>query len=69
MPYSGERELVESASSRKTEHQVERWSCHPTVKNSDSELFLSKRDTGTKMEKRWKERPKLGSISSGGSKT
>ena len=32
MAYSGERELVESTSSRKTGHQVEGWGCHPTVK-------------------------------------
>ena len=56
MPYSGERELVESISSRKTGHQVEGWGCYPTVKNSDSELFLSKRTTGTKMEKGLRER-------------
>ena len=67
MPNSGERELVESTSSRKTGHQVEEWGCHPTVKNSDPELFLSKGTTGTKMEKRQKERrssdrPNLGSI-------
>ena len=48
MLYSGERELVESTSSRKTEHQVEGWSCHHTVKNSDPELFLSEKTAGTK---------------------
>jgi hypothetical protein len=53
---SGERELVESISSRKTEHQVEGWVGHPTVKNSDSELFLSKRTAETKVEKRLRER-------------
>ena len=68
MPYSGERELVESTSSRKTGHQVEGWGCHPTVKNSDPELFLSERTAGTKMEKslrkrRSSDRPKLGSSS------
>ena len=68
---SGERELIESMSSRKTGHQVEGWGCHPTVKNSDPELFLSKRTAGTKI-KRLKERqsndsdsPNLGSISWG----
>jgi hypothetical protein len=49
MPYSGERELVESISSRKTGgHQVEAWGCHPTVKYSDLDLFLSERTTCTK---------------------
>jgi hypothetical protein len=65
MPYSGERELVESTSSRKTGHQVEGWGCHPIVKNCDPEF---KRTAGTKMEKRLRERrssdqPNLGSIS------
>jgi hypothetical protein len=32
MPNSGERELVESTSSRKSEHQLEGWGWHPTVK-------------------------------------
>ena len=69
-PNSWEKELVEPTSSRKTGHQVEGWGCHPTVKNSDPELFLSKRTAGTKMEKRLKERwfnvqPNLGSISWG----
>jgi hypothetical protein len=56
MPYSGERELVESTSSRKTEHQAEGRGCHHTVKHSDSELFLSERTAGTKMEKSLRER-------------
>ena len=48
------------------------YGCHPTVKNFDPELFLSKRTAGTKMEKRLKERkssdlPNLGPISRGGS--
>ena len=47
---------------------MERWGCHPIVKNSDPELFLSKRTAETKMEKRLRERrssdqPNLGSIS------
>jgi hypothetical protein len=52
MPNSGERELVQSTSIRKIGHQVERWGFHPTIKNSDPELILSKRNAGTKMEKR-----------------
>jgi hypothetical protein len=63
---SGERELVESTSNRKTGHQVEGWGCHPTVKNSDSELFLSKGTAGKNMEKslgKRNDRPNLGSSS------
>jgi hypothetical protein len=65
MPYSGEKELVESTSSRKTGHQVEGSGCHSLVKNSDPELFLSERTVGTKMEKSPRkesssDRPKLG---------
>jgi hypothetical protein len=56
MPYSGERKLVEPTSSKKTGHQVEGWGCHPTVKHSDTELFLAERITGTKMEKRLRKR-------------
>jgi hypothetical protein len=55
----------------KTSGLETRWGCHPTVKNSDPELFLSERTARTKMEKnlskrRSSDRPKLGS-SSGGS--
>jgi hypothetical protein len=73
MPISGERKRVESSSNRQAEHQVEGWSCHPTVKNSDPEFFLSKRTVRTKIERRLRERrssvqPNLGSISMEGSK-
>jgi len=70
MLYSGEKELVEFSSSRKTRHQVERWCCYPTVKNSDPELFLSQRTSGTKIEKslRKRNRPKWGSSLGGGPK-
>jgi hypothetical protein len=56
IPYSGERKLVEPTFSGKTGHQVEGWGCHPTVKNSDPELFLSERTARTKMEMRLRER-------------
>jgi hypothetical protein len=51
MPYNGEREFVESTSSRKTGYQVrdEAASCHPTVKK-----FLSKRTAQTKFKKKKK---------------
>ena len=73
MPKSGERELVESTSSTKTEQQVDVWGCIPAVKSSDPELSLSEGTAGTNMEKRLRERrssdqPKLGSISREGSK-
>jgi hypothetical protein len=69
---SGERELRDFTSNRKTKYQVEEWTYHSTVK-TDPELFLSKRTTGIKMEKRLRERrssdwPELGSISRVGSK-
>jgi hypothetical protein len=68
MPYSEEMELVESTSSRKTGHQVKGWVYHPTVKNSDPELYLCKRTAGTKnkknqRERRSSDRPKFGSRS------
>ena len=72
MPNSGERELVESTSNRKTGHQVEGRGCNPIVKNSDPELFLSGRNAGTKMDKSLRKRSSdksdLGSSSGGGPK-
>ena len=52
MPYSGNRELVESTSSRKTWHQEV---AIPQSK-TDPELLLSERTAGTKMEKRLRKR-------------
>jgi hypothetical protein len=49
MAYSGERELVESTSSRKTGHQVEGGVAISQSK-TDPELCLFKRNAGTKME-------------------
>jgi hypothetical protein len=51
MPYSGERELIESTSNKKIGHQVEGWGWHPTVKNSSPELFLSEKN-GEEHEKK-----------------
>jgi hypothetical protein len=72
MPNRRERELVESTSNRKIGHQMEGWDCHPTVKNFDPELFLSKRTARTKMKKRRGRRssdlPKSRPISREGSK-
>jgi hypothetical protein len=48
MSYTGERELIESTSSRKTGHEVRDGVAIPTVKNSDRELFLFERTAGTK---------------------
>jgi len=51
MSNSRERKHVGSTSSRKAGYQVEGWGCHPTVKHTDPELFLSERTAGSNMEK------------------
>ena len=43
--FSGDREVIESTSSRKTGHAVEVCYCYPTVKYSNPELFLSNKQT------------------------
>jgi len=73
MPYSVERELVESTSSRKTGHQTEGWSYHSTLKMSDPELSQSERTAGTNIEKRLRrkrssDKPNFWSIPKGASK-
>jgi hypothetical protein len=58
-PMAGRRNLM---SSRKTGHQVEGCGCHPTIKHSDPEFFLSEKTAGTKIEKKTKKkRPVTGS--------
>jgi hypothetical protein len=57
MPNSGEREPKETTSSRNTGPPGNRWSHPSTFKISDPELFLSKRNEGTKVEQRLKEWP------------
>ena len=68
MTNSGEREHVESTYSIMTGHYMDGWDCHPKVKNSDPELFLSNRTSETKKEKRlrgrrFSDQNKLGSFS------
>ena len=56
IPNSEEMVLLESTSRRKIGHQVEGWGCYATVKNSDPEIFLSKKTSAeTKMEKKLRE--------------
>ena len=73
MLHGGEKKLVETTTSGGTRPQVEGWGSHPTVKNSEPELFLSKIIAGIKIEKKLREnqstdRPNLGSISREGSR-
>lgn len=56
MPDNREKELVETTSSTKTGHQVEKWDCYSIVKISDREVFLPKSIIGTKTEKSLRER-------------
>ena len=46
MPNSGERGLVESTSSRMTEHQMEEWGCHSTVKKKKKKKKKKRRYRG-----------------------
>jgi hypothetical protein len=48
MPNSGEKEFIESTSSRKTEHQVEGWGCHPTVKKLTQNVSCLRKLQGQK---------------------
>jgi hypothetical protein len=57
MPNSGEIEPEETTSSSQTGLSVERWRHQHTFKIFNPELFLSKRNAGTKMEQRLKEWP------------
>lgn len=73
MTNNGEREHVESTYSIMTGHYMDGWDCHPKVKHSDPELFLSNRTSETKKEKRlrgrrFSDQNKLGSFSWGVSK-
>jgi len=54
--WNGEKEHEELTSNRKTGHQEEGWGCQPTVKNSDSELFLYEMTFGTKTRRVWENR-------------
>ena len=56
--HNGEKmEPEESTSSIYTGSPLEGWGHLPIFKIFDSELFLSKRNAGTKVEQRLKERP------------
>ena len=72
MSNSGEREFVESTSSRKTGHQVEGLGCHPTVKTLTHNFFCLKKKKKKNcrdkcgeetMERRFSNQPKLRSSS------
>jgi hypothetical protein len=66
MPNSGEREPVESTSTRKTGHHVEEWGHHPTVKTPTHNCSCLKELPGQKptpatedglIGHQWEERP------------
>ena len=54
---SGEMKPEETTSSRYIGPPVEKWEHQLIFKNFDPELFLSKTNSGTKMEQRLKKRP------------
>jgi len=67
MPNSGRGNLKRPPPVDRQGHKGKGWGYQPTVKISDLELFLSKRNTRTKMEQKLKERlcgdqPNLASI-------
>ena len=67
MPNSGETEPEETTSGRKTGPPVQGWGHTLIFRYFYPTLFVSKRNAGTKMEQRLKERPSsdwpnLGSI-------
>jgi hypothetical protein len=72
MPNSGERELVESTSSRKTGHQVEGWIAVPqskTLTQNGSSLKELQGQKWRRLGERWSsDRLNLGSSSRGGPK-
>jgi hypothetical protein len=55
MSNSGEMEPEETNSNSWTGPPLKGWEHQPTFKIFDPELFLSKRNSGTKMEQRLKE--------------
>ena len=57
MPNSGEMKLEGTPPVDRHSPQLRQGAMYPSSKFFDPELFLSKRNAGTKMEQRLKERP------------